>query len=338
MTAGETEAPRRILVINVSRIGDTMLATPALRALAKAWPRASIDFLGHPKRFEVIQNLPFVSTAGSITKNRAPFKGWLPGRRWDLAVVYGFDRPLVAYALRVARKVVAFRQDDDFLDSRLFRCVQRPKFQSLHAAEYPLAMTRALGVPDAGLRLAYAITADERAWAKQTLAAKLPAASRTLIGLQVASFPTRSFRDWSIDKFVELCGRAAGRWPNAHFLIFGGDLERDRTQTLARRFAGRATDFAGTLTLRQTAALMNELDLYVGVDTGPTHIMGALDAPMVPMYHCQSPSRRLAPLERPLCFPVDHPRAATGCGPETPMDELEVDTVWSRVLEALPGR
>ena len=39
-------APRSILVINVSRIGDTLLVTPALRALARAWPQARITVLG----------------------------------------------------------------------------------------------------------------------------------------------------------------------------------------------------------------------------------------------------------------------------------------------------
>ena len=93
--------------------------------------------------------------------------------------------------------------------------------------------------------------------------------------------------------------------------------------------------FAGMLSLRESAALMSRLDLYIGVDTGPTHIMGALDAPMVALYHCHSPSRLLGPLERPRCFVVDHPRAAAGCSPETPMAEITVVTVWARVPDAL---
>jgi len=80
---------------------------------------------------------------------------------------------------------------------------------------------------------------------------------------------------------------------------------------------------------------MSRLDLYVGVDTGPTHIMGALHRPMVELYHCHSPSRLLAPLEHPCSYPVDHPRAAEGCGPETPMAEITVDSVWTRVVEAM---
>ena len=49
------DPPQRILVINVSRIGDTLLVTPALRALASAWPQARISFFGHPRRVEIMQ-------------------------------------------------------------------------------------------------------------------------------------------------------------------------------------------------------------------------------------------------------------------------------------------
>ena len=126
-----------ILVINVSRIGDTLLVTPAVRALAKAFPAARITFLGHPKRMEVVEHLPFLARVGAITKHRALWRGWLPGKRWDLALVFGFDEPLAAYALRVARHVVAFRQQNAQLNAKLFRCIEKPAFQTLHAALRP---------------------------------------------------------------------------------------------------------------------------------------------------------------------------------------------------------
>jgi len=50
------QAPKSILVINVTRIGDTLLAVPALRALATAWPDARLTVLGHPKRVAVLEN------------------------------------------------------------------------------------------------------------------------------------------------------------------------------------------------------------------------------------------------------------------------------------------
>ena len=249
--------------------------------------------------------------------------------------MFGFDRALLAYALRVAKRVAAFRQGEDALDSRLFCAVERPPFQSLHSAEIPLLLTRALGIADAGMRLSYEVTDAESRWARALVREKLPPGAKPLVGLQMASFPTKGYRDWPLERFAGLAGRIVGRWPGAHFLLFGGRPDRARTRQFLQLFPANSTAFAGTLSLRQSAALMNELDLYVGVDTGPTHIMGALDKPMVALYHCYSPSRLLMPLERPQCFLVDHPRASQGCTPETPMGEITVDAVWARVLEAL---
>lgn len=331
--AGEA-APRRILVVHVSRIGDTLLATPALRAIARAWPDAEITVLGHPKRVEVLAHLPFLHRVGPISKRSAPWRGRL-GRAYDLAFIYGFDEPLVAYGLRVARRVVAFRQADERLNARLYRLVEPPPFQSEHAARQLLRLPAAVGVAAAGLRLAYQVTEAEAAAADTRLTTAGAGQRRPLVGLQVASFPTKAYRDWPIEHFAALCDRIAGRWPDCHFLIFGGGEEKLRTAWLQDRLGDRASLFAGRLSLRQTGALMARLDLYVGVDTGPTHLMSAFDIPLVGLYHGFSRSELIAPLEHPCLYAVDHPLAGPACPTEAPMADIAVDTVFARVAQAL---
>lgn len=328
-------AAPEILVINVCRIGDTLLATPAVRAIAAAFPEGRITCLAHPKRAEILLNLPFIQHVGGITKGRARLLGRFGRRRFDTAFVYGHDRPLVEYALRVADRVVAFRQGDAGLDARLHKAVAPPAFHSVHAVDHLLALPEVLGIRPDGRSLSYRVTDNENAWARRLLAERLPATASPLIGLQVASFPTKAYRDWPLDHFIGLCERIVSVWPQAHFLILGGKLEKSRTAALQCRFPRNATLFAGTLSLRESAAIMNQLDLYVGVDTGPTHIMGALHRPMVALYHCYSPGRLLAPLEHPCLEVVDHPRADSRCSPETPMAEIEVETVWRSVQAAL---
>lgn len=332
----EAGAVQDILVVQVSRIGDTLLATPVLRTLAQAFPKASLTCLAHPNRVEILQGLTFIHHLGRITKNLAPLRGWLPGRRYDLALVFGFDRPLIAYALRAAQRVLAFRQGNPALDARLWHAVDEPAFQSRHAVDFQLALTDAIGLPPAGKYLSYVVTTAERGWAGARLAPLREQGARPLIGMQIASFPTKAYRDWPVSHFIALCRRIRAEQPHAHFLIFGGSLERERTRALHDALPECSTHYAGSLTLRQTAALMNEVDLYVGVDTGPTHIMGALHRPMVAMYHGYSPSRLLAPLEHPCLWTVDHPRAGQGNSPDdTPMSEIPVDTVLAKVREAL---
>jgi heptosyltransferase-3 len=324
------EAPRSILVVNVCRIGDTLLATPALRALAKAYPGAAITALGHPKRVEVLEHLPWLARTGGISKASARLRARFGAPEYDLALVYGFDAPLVEYALRAAERVVAFRQRDDALNRRLYRAVEPPLDRAGHAVHLALQLTDALGVPHASYRLGYQVTAQESAWAEQQLAA---ATSGIRVGLQLASFPTKAYRDWPEEHFIALAGRMRERWPEVHFMIFGGDEDRARAARVAERI-GPCTVFAGKLSLRQTAALMSRLKLYVGVDTGPTHIMGCFDIPLVALYHCYSPSRLIGALDHPLFFPVDHPRPYP-CTVETPMAELPVERVLEAVSRAL---
>jgi heptosyltransferase-3 len=326
-----TPAPGRVLVVNVTRIGDTLLTTPVLRALAKAWPHAALTFLGHPKRVEVVENLPFVAETGAITKHRAPWRGRLFGRRWDLALVYGHDLPLVEYALRVAPRAVAFRQKEAAINERLYRAVEPATSQRVHAVNQLLLLPEALGIEPDGRRLSYVVTPAEKAWADGHLASL--AAGRPLVGLQVAGFHATAYRDWPLEHCAALCERIRARWPGVHLMLFGGAAERERTGELARRIGGPVTNLAGTVTLRESAALLDRLDLYIGVDTGPTHIMSALDAPMVALYHCHSPSFAIGPLERPRCYVVDHPQPAP-CSADVPMAELGVDAVWEKVLEA----
>jgi heptosyltransferase-3 len=329
--------PRNILVINVSRIGDTLLATPTIRALSATWPEASIDVLGHPGRIEVLQYLPFVRHVGAITKNSAPFRGWLDNltKPYDLALVYGYDTELVTYALRIAKRVVAFRQQDGRLNSRLAIAVETPGFQSDHAVRLALTLPTALGIKPAGLRLSYVVTDAERTWAAATLARDVPHGSALIIGLQVASFHTKAYRDWPIESFIELCERIRQEWPSAHFLIFGGIEEQERTTALKNQIGSAATLYAGRLSLRQTGALMSKLGLYIGVDTGPTHLMSTFDVPMVGLYHGFSRSELIAPLEHPCFHAVDHPLAGPGCPTEASMADISVDTVLNAVRAAL---
>ena len=330
MPEAAPDAPRRILVINVCRIGDTLLATPAIRALAAAHPGAEITVLGHPKRIEVLDHLPFIARTAGISKLSARLRARLGTVQWDLALVYGFDAPLVSYALRAARKVVAFCQDDEALNRRLHRAVERPAFQAAHSVHLALRLTDALGIPHAGYRLAYRVTEAEAAWAR----ARLGAGAALRIGLQLASFPTKAYRDWPLESFVALARAIRQRRPASEFLVCGGAEDRARASELAGALGSGCTVLAGTLTLRQTAALMSRTQLYIGVDTGPTHLMSCFDIPLVALYHCYSPSRLIGALEHPRYTPIDHPRPYP-CSIDTPMSEIGVDKVLAAAERAL---
>ncbi len=325
-------ADANILVIHVARIGDTLLVTPAVRALKQAAPKGRLTCLLHPARRVLYENLPWVDALGAITPKTAWLRGRLGGERYDYALVYGNDAPLVRYALRVAGRVIAFRQCDDALNARLWRAVPAPA--SLHAVHERLLLPQALGVTTTDFHLAYLPTSDERAQAHAWLTQHVYAAG-PLIGLQVASFPTKSYRDWPVDSFIELGRRVLTDHKGAQILIFGGKESRAAAARIAQALAPHAQSVAGVFDLRATAALLAQLNLYVGVDTGPTHLAGALGVPMVALYHCRHRGAQLAPLGHDRLAVIEHPATDRECTPDTSMDRISVEAVWQQARRLL---
>ncbi|HEX4859238.1 MAG TPA: glycosyltransferase family 9 protein [Usitatibacteraceae bacterium] len=336
----EAQQARKVLLINVTRIGDTVLATPAIRAIAAHFPNARLTCLGHADRIEVLQNLPYVAKTGAITKRSAPLRGWmdtLRGPEYDYAFVWRNDAALLRYALRKARHVIAARQGTK-VDSRLYAAVDMPRQSSMHAVAWHLALTDAVGIPRAGLALDVRVTPAELGAARSRLDALFPSGGRPLIGLQVASFPTKRYRDWPIAHFEALMRRVLYSHPDSRFVLFGGAADRERIAPLLAIFPGKAAGVAGALSLRQTLAVMHHTDAYVGVDTGPTHLYGALRKPMVALYHPALPSALFRPLGHPALHAIDHPAAGPSAGPDIAIGEIPVDTVAEALGDALAGR
>lgn len=333
MTTGNIpEAIKRILVINVARIGDTILAVPVLRGLRAAFPQSEIVCLAHPKRAEVLHGLPYLDRCDTITKRSAPFLGWT-GKHFDLALVFGRERALVTYALRTARHVVALQTGNEKIDQRLFALVQDQGM--LHAVADRLRWLAAIGVEPSTLRLGYHVFPDEAESAKR-LVNSLCTGHRPVIGFQIASFPTKAYRNWPIESFASLGRLILATFPNAQILVLGDRSDSRNAQHLEHTIGDHCHAVAGQLTLRQTAAVMQQLDLYVGVDTGPTHLAGALGLPMVALYHCLHPGRFLAPLEHPAYLGVvEHPTTLEAATDQHTMSEISVDRVWEHVRRAL---
>lgn len=327
-------ADTNVLVIHVARIGDTLLVTPAVRALKQAAPKGRLTCLLHPARRTLYENLPWVDELGAITPKTAWLRGRFSSKRYDYALVYGHDAPLVRYALRIAGRVVAFRQNDDALNTRLWRAVPTPT--TMHAVHERLLLSEALGITTTDFHLAYVPTSAERATARAWLTQQV-FATGPLVGFQVASFPTKSYRDWPVESFITLGKRLLADHPGAQILIFGGRESRAPAERIAQALAPQAQSVAGEFSLRATAALLAQLSLYVGVDTGPTHLTGALGVPIVALYHCRHRGAQLAPLGHGHLAVIEHPASDRECTADTPMDRISVDVVWEQARRMLKG-
>lgn len=305
--------PRSILVISVARIGDTILLTPALKAIKARYPEAKLTVLAHPKRMEVLAHLPAIDRLEAATKTKVAWRGWWPGKSYDLAVIYGRDVALVRYALRVSRKVICFDEPEFSALSAPELLKVLPPTAPVHAVQHRLMLLEPIGIDQVDdLSLSFSLTDLELQASARLLAERGLSQTHPLIGLQLFSFPAKAHRDWPMEHFASLIDALAAHYPQARFVVLGDRLAAERAIPLLARFSRNLSSVSGQFNLRQSAAFMSHLDLYVGVDTGPTHIAGALGVPMVAMYHWRYPAEYLRPLMSESCIAIAHP--ATGGG------------------------
>ncbi len=324
----------KILIINVTRIGDTLFGVPSIRAIAQHYPGAEVTVLAHPNRCEVLEHLPYVQHVGGITKKSAWYRGWF-GKQYDKAFVWGFDAPLIRYAARVSKEVIAHRQTDDALNKRITHIVEPPEHKANHVVKQLLTLPEGVGISTTNHRIELVLADVERNWAKTTLSNHSIANDNLLVGFQTTSFHTRPYRDWPIENFRELANRMSAQYPNARFILFGGRDGLERNQALAAELGVRCISFANRLTLRQTAAIMSCLNVYVGVDTGPTHIMSTFDIPLVGLYHAKSKTHHTGPLQHPRDYCINHPVEEADADGTTLMADISVDQVFEQVKAAL---
>lgn len=324
----------KILIINVTRIGDTLFGVPSIRAIARHYPGAEITVLAHPNRYEVLEHLPYVQHAGGITKKSAWYRGWF-GKRYDKAFVWGFDAPLIRYAARVSKEVIAHRQVDAAINKLIDHIVEPPRHKANHVVKQLLTLPEGVGITTANHRIDLVLTDTERSWARDTLTDRGVTVNNLLIGFQTTSFHTRPYRDWPIENFLELANRITATHPQTRFILFGGRDGLERNQALAADLGERCISFANQLSLRQTAAIMSYLNVYVGVDTGPTHIMSTFDIPIVGLYHAKSKTHHTGPLQHPRDYCINHPVDESDADETTPMADISVDQVFEQLTRAL---
>jgi heptosyltransferase-3 len=195
-----------------------------------------------------------------------------------------------------------------------------------------MALPQAINIDITTRRLSYCVTERENQFAEKKILNK-GLKGKFLIGLQVASFPTKAFRDWPIEYFLELCNKVSEKKINAHFLIYGSYAEKEKADWLFERLGNRATSFIG-MPLRETAAIMSKTNLYIGVDTGPTHIMSAFDIPMIALFYCSYTSKSVGTSGHPNLFTIDHPDIGS-CKKNSSMSNISVKNVMRKVINIL---
>jgi heptosyltransferase-3 len=273
---------RRVLLIRANfRLGNLVLALPALPALGAALPNARID----------------------VVCGRG-FAGLLTGHP-DVDTVRTVDRGGLAHPLRLARLVRALRAEhydlvidgargSSFLGAMLVRLSQgrwraasagclyegcfnvfAPRGERIHKLDLLLDMLDGLGIPPVEMEPRLHLAQDELARADARLREWGVARDRPLVGISMAG---RSEKGFPTAQLAALADRLAA--DGGAVVIFPGPEEQDRIPALRAQLRS-ATVVAPLLPIRDFAATLARTDAFVTADSGPMHVAAAVGTRVV---------------------------------------------------------
>lgn len=278
--------PKRILVITLRYLGDTLLVTPLLSSLKQAYPNAEIDVL-LPKgnvgmlegNVEINKLIPIVTKPSLVS-----FAKLLCGlyRRYDLSIsTQAGDRPILC-AIAAGKFSMGFVSEnsrkDDWKRKLLSAALEVGGGQS-HAVLENLRFCKSLNIEPC-----YHLTPPNSRMNEE----------RTFLDEKYAVLhimPQWRYKQWHADGWIKL----------VHFLTENGcrvvltgsaqAVELEALNELQGRMPTSTLNLAGKLTLSQLTSLIVNAVVFVGPDTGITHMAAATGIPTVAIFGPTDPAK-----------------------------------------------
>lgn len=270
-----------ILVLQLCPIGDTLFGTPALRALRYRYPQARITVVTWAANREVLAGNPHIHRLVLV---RSAFRlprvlSRLAEENFDAVVGLSNIGSWLTLFTSFPVRVGFSSQTLGWLYT-----AQVPDRRDRHAVDYCLDVVAALGALPRGRHLEIALGEADREFAARILG---PEQAGEIPPLRVAIHPGgRHFpaKRWSVAGFAEVADYLAGQY-GAQVVLVGGPDDVPLAQAIAElcRLAEPVVT-AGRSTLKQTAAILERCDLFVGNDSAPAHLAAAVGTPAVVLF------------------------------------------------------
>ena len=295
---GRLGTPSRILVLQLQQLGDTVAFTPTVRALRNRFPEAEIDVLASPIAAQLYAKATHVDSVYTATR-------WGPGHGTPL-------RPL----LPLLRALRARRYDWTITDATqqtfkyslipfLVGAPVRIGFDvegggTLHTHRLPLPGDTPFAISNleiARVAGAWADSVVEEVPFDESDAAAVAAklADRAVSGERpialIHAGSNWQSKTWSAERFAAVAD-ALIEEGGADVVFVGGGADRGATELTRRSMRNPCASLVGETSITELAALSAVARVFVGTDSGPRNVAGAVGAPTVVVMSAQEDTSR----------------------------------------------
>lgn len=262
---------KKILIIRFSSIGDIVLTTPVVRCIRKCYPDAQLHVLTKASYRSIYAPNPYVDKVFELSSNMKELVALLQEEHYDFVVdLHKNWRSLrVRMALRCPSASFPKLDFKKFLYTKL----KIGKLPQVHIVDRYFKAVEKLGVKNDGQGLDFFFNEGDEMHFEDLPEAFREGFVAVVIGGQHTTkiLPT--------DKVVEVC--EALDYP---VILVGGPEDAARGEIIKKKVGTYVGNSCGSLTLGQSASLLNLADAVLTNDTGMMHIAAALRKPIVSVW------------------------------------------------------
>jgi ADP-heptose:LPS heptosyltransferase len=280
----QTRDARKVIVVDLGFLGDTVHLLPALHELKRNYARAELQVLTSAVGCEVLGLAPGVDRAWAIELSRhkrslrqqCQVLKALRRERFDVAFNFsGADRTIFMTALTGARWRVAYRGGRPHFWSRWLVPFWIPFIQPTDPVfERRREMLKRCGLELAPARFGLRVPDSACDWAAQVAGD----------AIHFSINASTHLKEWPLENWIEL-GKRLSRESQIKILATGSDnpRERSRLDAFASALGTDVQVFCG-LSIARLAALLSRSSLHVGADSGVLHLAMALGLPTISLF------------------------------------------------------
>jgi ADP-heptose:LPS heptosyltransferase len=330
---------KSILIVQLKRLGDLILTTPALAALREEHPASRVTILIDHYSRDLAPALQHIDEV-LVYQRRHSLPVWLQLLRRDFDICIdctGTDRSaLISFLSKASHRIIFRSVARHPLRSWVYTELVDVSVRNCHTIDLYLSLVRS-GKPDHKPALELALP-DATVSSTQKVKSKLGVTGPFFV---VHPGTARREKYWMPERWAEVLRYLQDRLELPAIITGGADPEESRHIEAIKGFLDpdfAVSSVAGRLDFLMTAALIREAAFFVGVDTAAAHVASAFGCPQVVLFgptnpyhwHPTHPRSRVVRAGFGADYEPRNPRENGG-----PMTELSTNTVIDAIESLL---
>jgi heptosyltransferase-3 len=283
--------PNRILVIAMRYLGDVLLVTPLLHSLRQAYPDARLDVLVYRNTAAMLEGNPDISHI-ITTPDRPRFADYWHllrqlFRRYDLAIATQTgDRPFLYTLLASPWRIAVVPPKNTKGGWKRFFVQRWIEFDNDNTHTV-LQHLKLLDLINVARHFSLVPPHTDNI---QQLEQQFPFLSEGARYAVLHPHPQWTYKQWTVEGWIEV-GLYLHKL-GLKLVLSGGPAqqEMDYVATIRRQLPDDTINLTGQVSLAQLASIIAQAKLYIGPDTGITHLAAATGIPVIAIYGPTNPA------------------------------------------------